>query len=113
MVLAHFDFRQLIAGSGDHWVAGGALAISTVTAGRIAVDAEHLDVSPGGRGAFKEVALVLWLLAMLWFADPSCSRGDAPEAELQRQALVNSVPIRHVRRVQLRRWRSHRHTCDH
>jgi tellurite resistance protein TehA-like permease len=65
-VLVRFDFRQLIVGSGDHWVTGGALAISTVTAGRIALAGEHLDVWPGDRGAFKEVALVLWVLTMLW-----------------------------------------------
>jgi tellurite resistance protein TehA-like permease len=65
-VLARFDFRQLIIGGGDHWVTGGALAISTVTAGRVALAAEHLDGLSGGRGAFKDVALVLWCLTMLW-----------------------------------------------
>src|SRR5665811_267810 len=36
-VLSRFEVGQLATGRGDHWVTGGALAISTVTAGRIAV----------------------------------------------------------------------------
>lgn len=66
LVLARFDFRQLTVGSGDQWVTGGALAISTVTAGRIALATEHLGALPGGRGTLKEVALVLWVPTMLW-----------------------------------------------
>ena len=34
-VLGRFQFRQISVGIGDHWVTGGALAISTVAAGRI------------------------------------------------------------------------------
>ncbi len=65
-VLRHFDRRQLAVGIGDHWVTGGALAISTVVAGRIVLAAEHVDALSGGLRALKDVALVLWLLTMLW-----------------------------------------------
>src|SRR5262249_38408509 len=43
-VLARFDFRQLVDGRGDHWITGGALAISTLAAGQIALDARTLDL---------------------------------------------------------------------
>src|ERR1700761_8201273 len=33
---ARFDLRQLTSGPGDHWIAGGALAIAALTAGKIA-----------------------------------------------------------------------------
>lgn len=65
-VLRRFDRRQLAVGIGDHWVTGGALAISTVAAGRIVLAAERVDALSGGLRALKDVALVLWLLTILW-----------------------------------------------
>ncbi len=65
-VLRRFDRRQLTVGIGDHWVTGGALAISTVAAGRIVLAAERVAGLSGGMRALKDVALALWLLTMLW-----------------------------------------------
>jgi tellurite resistance protein TehA-like permease len=65
LVLSHFQFRQLAVGAGDHWVTGGALAISTLAAGRIALAAQRTAVL-GGAGAFKTLALVLWSLTIAW-----------------------------------------------
>ena len=55
-----FDRRELGAGAGDHWVAGGAVAISTLAAGKITLGARFW------LGAFAEVTLALWCLAMIW-----------------------------------------------
>lgn len=65
-VLSRFDFRQLVLGAGDHWVTGGALAISTVTAGRVALAAHHTGALGGWGNGLKDLALVLWCLTMLW-----------------------------------------------
>jgi tellurite resistance protein TehA-like permease len=65
-VLRRFDFRQLLVGAGDHWVTGGALAISTVAAGRIALAAPRTATLSGGHEALKTIALVLWYLSMVW-----------------------------------------------
>ena len=65
-VLARFDRRQLTVGIGDHWVTGGALAISTVAAGRIAVAAQRTGALSGALGALKTIALVLWCVTMVW-----------------------------------------------
>jgi tellurite resistance protein TehA-like permease len=65
-VIARFDLRQLAVGRGDHWITGGALAISTLAAGRITTGAKALAVLGGGSGALKSVALGLWALTMLW-----------------------------------------------
>ncbi len=65
-VLSRFDFRQLLVGAGDHWVTGGALAISTVAAGRIALAAPRTATLSGGHAALKTIALVLWCLTMVW-----------------------------------------------
>lgn len=66
LVLRRFDFRQLSVGIGDHWVTGGALAISTVAAGRIALAAQHTSNLAGAHDAFETLALVLWCLTMIW-----------------------------------------------
>lgn len=65
-VLIRFDFRQLVVGIGDHWVTGGALAISTVAAGRIALAAPQTGTLSGGHGALETITLVLWCVTMVW-----------------------------------------------
>ena len=65
-VLSRFQFRQISVGIGDHWVTGGALAISTVAAGRIALAAQHTGALSGALGALKTIALVLWCVTMAW-----------------------------------------------
>ena len=64
--IARFDLRQLTAGHGDHWITGGALAISTLAAGKLLAGAKALAILGGGSGVLKDVALVLWVLTMLW-----------------------------------------------
>jgi Voltage-dependent anion channel len=51
--IARFDFRQLVVGRGDHWITGGALAISTLTAARIALAGRSLHALAGIEGALK------------------------------------------------------------
>ncbi|HKE77850.1 MAG TPA: tellurite resistance/C4-dicarboxylate transporter family protein [Solirubrobacteraceae bacterium] len=62
-VISRFDWRQLVIGRGDHWVSGGALAISALAASKIALAAKDLGVisSPP-----KIAQLVLWAAAMVW-----------------------------------------------
>jgi hypothetical protein len=50
-VLVEFDWRQLLVGAGDHWVAGGALAISALAAHRL------VDVT---------LDELLYILALAW-----------------------------------------------
>ncbi len=65
-VIAHFDPRQLGVGRGDHWITGGALAISTLAAARITLGARALATLGGGDGVLKAPAFGLWVLTMLW-----------------------------------------------
>jgi len=65
-VLRRFDFSQLAGGRGDHWVTGGALAISTVVAGRIALAYETLEPGGGALGALRGISLGLWIAALAW-----------------------------------------------
>jgi tellurite resistance protein TehA-like permease len=86
-VLSRFDRRQLMVGIGDHWVTGGALAISTVAAGKIALAAQRTGALAGADGALKTIALVLWCLTIVWLP-----------------ALLAAEALRPRLRYSVRRW---------
>jgi hypothetical protein len=65
-VISRFDFRQLLVGRGDHWITGGALAISTLAGGRITLGAKSLHVLTGAAGTLEAIALLLWGLTIAW-----------------------------------------------
>jgi tellurite resistance protein TehA-like permease len=63
---ARFDLRQLLVGHGDHWIAGGALAISALCAGLITKAAVALGQFRPQHQVLVTGTLVLWCLAMAW-----------------------------------------------
>jgi hypothetical protein len=65
-VIARFDWRQLAVGRGDHWITGGALAISTLAAAKITAGAKALGTLGHGAGGLKDLAVGLWVATMLW-----------------------------------------------
>lgn len=65
-VISRFDLRELGVGHGDHWITGGALAISTLAAGKITSGAKALAILGHGGGALKDLTVGLWVLTMLW-----------------------------------------------
>ncbi|MBE8516187.1 tellurite resistance/C4-dicarboxylate transporter family protein [Amycolatopsis sp. H6(2020)] len=64
--LARFDLRQLISGHGDHWIAGGALAIAALSAGKVTEAARTLDRLRHLQQILGPSTLALWCLAMVW-----------------------------------------------
>jgi tellurite resistance protein TehA-like permease len=64
--LARFDLRQLISGHGDHWIAGGALAIAALSAGKVTEAARTLDRLRHLQQILGPSTFVLWCLAMVW-----------------------------------------------
>lgn len=60
-----FDFRQILTGAGDQWVAGGALAIA-------ALDGSALVASPqwsgDAHGVLETATLVIFALTCAWYA---------------------------------------------
>jgi tellurite resistance protein TehA-like permease len=65
-VISRFDLRQLTVGHGDHWITGGALAISTLAAGKILAGAKALGTLGNGGEVLKDVAVILWIATLLW-----------------------------------------------
>jgi hypothetical protein len=77
-VISRFDLRQLSIGGGDHWIAGGALAISALAAAKIAAGAKALAILGGGGGVLKDVAIGLWVLSMAWLVVLVCAEARWP-----------------------------------
>lgn len=65
-VIARFEFRELMGGDGDQWIAGGALAISALAAGSITLGAETLGMFRGLIDTFEGVSVALWVAAIAW-----------------------------------------------
>jgi hypothetical protein len=62
-----FDIHAVATGAGDHWVAGGALAIAALVAGKIAAAATAVAGFSGWHDALSAAALAIWCLAIAWF----------------------------------------------
>ncbi|MFD7975587.1 tellurite resistance/C4-dicarboxylate transporter family protein [Streptomyces sp. NPDC059071] len=62
--LVRFDFRQVVTGAGDQWVAGGALSVSALGGAKLLAT----GVWTGGSGdVLRTVTLVLLVLSLLWY----------------------------------------------
>jgi hypothetical protein len=66
-VARRFDLRAIASGAGDQWVAGGALAIAALAAGKIAAASVVIAEFGGWHDALSAAALAMWCLAMAWF----------------------------------------------
>ncbi|MEV6052747.1 tellurite resistance/C4-dicarboxylate transporter family protein [Streptomyces sp. NPDC052107] len=64
LALVHFDARQVLEGPGDHWIAGGALAISALAGANllIAGDSGMYLWNDDDRGVLRTVTVALLVL---------------------------------------------------
>lgn len=63
--LIHFDLKSVRDGAGDHWVAGGALAISALAGAKLATAKEWTGPL---HSTLRITAFVLLVLAWIWYA---------------------------------------------
>ncbi|MEV1077856.1 tellurite resistance/C4-dicarboxylate transporter family protein [Streptomyces sp. NPDC050211] len=70
VALACFDLRQVAEGAGDHWVAGGALAVSALAGSKIvAADSASLYLwNDDNDGVLRFMTAVVLVLALAWYA---------------------------------------------
>ncbi|WP_042447844.1 tellurite resistance/C4-dicarboxylate transporter family protein [Streptacidiphilus jiangxiensis] len=84
----HFELRQLRTGAGDHWVAGGALAISALAGAKLlAVPAWR---GTGLHDTLRPLTLVLLGLVWLWYLALVLAelRWPRPRYDVRRWATV-------------------------
>lgn len=82
-VLAHFGMRELLVGRGDHWVAGGALAIATLACGRLAQASASVGSLHDMHPSLGIVALALWAAAAAWLPVLLAGEVVAPRLEYE------------------------------
>ncbi|KUL38731.1 tellurite resistance/C4-dicarboxylate transporter family protein [Streptomyces regalis] len=70
IALPRFDPRHMANGAGDHWVAGGALAISALAGAKlIAADSARLYLwNDDDSGVLRAVTVALLVLDLAWYA---------------------------------------------
>lgn len=68
--LARFDLRQVTEGLGDHWVAGGAMAISALAGSKLlGADSARLYLwNSDDYGVLRTVTVTLLVLDLAWYA---------------------------------------------
>ncbi|MET9469554.1 tellurite resistance/C4-dicarboxylate transporter family protein [Streptomyces sp. NPDC006544] len=84
--LVRFDFREVVSGAGDHWVAGGALSITALAAA--GPTASHLWTG-WAHTALRTVTLVTLALSLTWYV-----------------VLLAAEALRPRPRYDVRRWAS-------
>jgi tellurite resistance protein TehA-like permease len=68
LALRSFDLRELVRGAGDHWVAGGALAISALATSELSTAATRTYELHSAAYPLHVVSVVVWVFAILWLA---------------------------------------------
>ncbi|MEU6403501.1 hypothetical protein [Streptomyces sp. NPDC046985] len=68
--LPRFELREVLQGRGDHWVAGGALAIAALAGAKLIAAAEHGPYlwNTDDSGVLHTVTWALPVLALGWYA---------------------------------------------
>ncbi|MHA5053841.1 tellurite resistance/C4-dicarboxylate transporter family protein [Streptomyces sp. SD15] len=69
VALLCFDFREIAVGTGDHWIAGGALAISALAGSKL-IAAHHVNAylwNDDDSGVLRAVTLALAVLSLGWY----------------------------------------------
>ncbi|MGW4563642.1 tellurite resistance/C4-dicarboxylate transporter family protein [Streptomyces sp. NPDC004561] len=69
LALARFESRQVLEGAGDHWIAGGALAISALAGARLLSAGESILYlwNDDDHGVLRNVTVALLVLDLAWY----------------------------------------------
>jgi tellurite resistance protein TehA-like permease len=68
VVLARFDWRQLVVGAGDQWVVAGALAITSLAGAQLLLAGDRLHLLGAVRGPLRVLDLAVWTVAVAGYA---------------------------------------------
>jgi tellurite resistance protein TehA-like permease len=93
LVLVRFDLGGLRAGRGEQWVAGGSLAISALAVAQVVVAARRLGAMSGATGALHDIALALWVGAILWLPALVMSELRWPRLRYHRHRWSTVFPL--------------------
>jgi hypothetical protein len=92
VAFTHFDVKEVVAGAGDHWIAGGALAVSAL-AGAELVAAHQVNAylwNGDDNGVLRAVTTSLLVLGLAGFCVLAAAEGARPRPryDVRRWATV-------------------------
>ncbi|MFE0514438.1 tellurite resistance/C4-dicarboxylate transporter family protein [Streptomyces sp. NPDC058964] len=95
LALARFDMRQVLEGAGDHWIAGGALAISALAGAKlIAAESRRLYLwNDDDLGVLREVTLALLVLDLAWYVVLLAAEVARPRLRYDRRRWATVFPL--------------------
>ncbi|TDD43040.1 tellurite resistance/C4-dicarboxylate transporter family protein [Saccharopolyspora elongata] len=93
LVLVRFDFRQVARGAGDHWVAGGALAISTVAVAKLHAAVRELAAPTELATAVRAIGIALWAITMCWYVVLAVAELLAPRLRYDFRRWATVFPL--------------------
>jgi tellurite resistance protein TehA-like permease len=68
VVVARFDWRQLVVGAGDQWVVAGALAIASLAGAQLVAACARLGLLEGIQRPLRALDLAVWAAAVSGYA---------------------------------------------
>jgi tellurite resistance protein TehA-like permease len=92
-VLARLDPRHLLTGRGDHWIAGGALAIAALACARTTAALATVSTLPGLHAALDIASLALWAAAAAWLLPLLACELVAPRLAFDSQRWSTVFPL--------------------
>jgi len=91
--IARFALRQLIVARGEHWVAGGALAVSGLAASGIIRAAERLGIGADVVTALKVTLVAVSIAALAWLAVLIAAEFLAPRLRYDARRWSTVFPV--------------------
>jgi tellurite resistance protein TehA-like permease len=91
--LMGFDFGQLLVGKGDHWVAGGALAVGALAWSELARFAQKTDALAAAQAPMRWVSLALAAVTSAWLAALVAAELRRPRLGFDRRRWATAFPV--------------------
>jgi hypothetical protein len=92
-VAVRFPPRELLRGAGDHWIAGGAVAIAGLATGQLALDGKELGTLAGLEGPLHAAAWALWFAAMAWLVLLAAAEAARPRLRIDDRRWATVFPV--------------------
>ncbi len=92
-VLVRFDPGQLLSGAGDHWIAGGALAISALALSELSAAAGRTSGIRSLVPALHAAALAVWAAGIVWLVVLSAAEIHTPRLRYDRRRWATVFPV--------------------
>ncbi len=92
-VAVNFDPHELLHGPGDHWVAGGGLAILVLGIAKAGVAAQQLEIASAVEHVLRVAGWTLWPIAIGWLVALLLAEAARPRLRLELRRWATVFPV--------------------